>query len=236
MRSRKILSKAVPLASIIILLLISIAMIAEIPVGVHALTVKRMKRIYSLTKTHLYDDNNVLSYTVQFYYVKGYVGGKLKHWYAGFVRLIPDPNPSSYVSSFEASFTDMLRILALSDASPVNPHGCVQSISESVSAEFQETPDGPVVSAGLSTSVTWNPNSLSIKVPSTYPKIRWVFKPCKNEADAAWKSSALVMYVTSSSQNPKIRILLGAYYTHCWLIFCWTTGHFHQWDVTLRGS
>lgn len=232
---KTLFAKSISPAFILSLLVVSmVVMMTQATVGVHGLAVKDMKRIYIIVKTHTYKDGNVLSYTVQFYYVKGYVGDKAEYWYAGFVRLIPDPRPDSYVNSFEASFKDMLGILALYDASPLNPHSCIQSITEAVSATFQETPDGPTVSAGLSTSITWDPNSLSIRTPSTYPKIRWVFEPCNKSTDLAWKGSALVMYETSSTQNPKIQVLLGAYYTHCWLIFCWTTGHFHLWNINLK--
>lgn len=75
-------------------------------VNVSSLTVQNMEKIYQLTESKVYSDSNVFSYDVEWYYASGFVNGQLYHYFAGFVREIPDAsngnsNERWYVEYFD---------------------------------------------------------------------------------------------------------------------------------------
>ena len=176
-----------------------------------------MTMIYQLTRSKYYpSDGNSLSYTVEWYYASGYVGGVIKHFYAGYVREIPDANNGNsderwYVYRFGPKFTAP-DILNLYDMDPVNPSGCVSSLSGGVSANVGVSPNGPSTTIGLSYSFTISPYKLSVNVPNTYPNARWIFETCSNQYGSAWKGETVIMYVTTSSSPLYITAKVGATY------------------------
>ncbi len=217
---------------------------------VHAdVTTQNMEKIYQLTRSYIYDDTNVLSYTVEWYYASGYVNNQLYHYYAGYVREIPDAgngdsNTRWYVDHFDPKFEITSFSWQLYDIDPSNPTGCISSWSGGFSFGVEATPDGPVIQIGLHYHYTVEPYKLSIDVPSTYPEARWVFDPCSIQYGSAWRGEAAVMYTTTSSASMKINILTGATYSKevkrcllgdylCWWEYAGGNGHYHLWSISI---
>ncbi len=236
------------LVLLILLILVITSVILPLNVGAtnNSATVYNMVKIYQLTRSYQYNDNNVLSYTVEWYYASGYVNDQLFYFYAGFVREIPDAsngnaNERWYVEYFNPKFNILNLTLNLYDIDPGNPVGCIESLNGGVSAFVEASRNGPSVQIGVSYSFTVSPYKLSIDIPNTYPEAHWIFQPCSTLYGSTWKGEATIMYVTSSPDPIKIEHLIGAMYAkevrQCFLLCWWeyegSYGHYHLWEVTL---
>jgi len=231
----------------LLIIALFLLMIALQQVAYARVSVRNMKLFQQWVRTHVYGDGNVLSYTVEWYYARGYVSGNPRYYWAVYVRIIPDAAPSSddekwYVHDFKAAFKDLSGSLSVYDINPGNPLGCVNSWSGGVSASASMSPDGPTVNIGISYTVSGNFYSLSVEPRGTYPKTLWVYKPCSIVYDSAWKAGSAAMYVAASSTAIKVENYVGATYyedvKECFLFYCWWSlkeihGHEHVWYVTL---